>query len=70
MPRPRRKQTVEAPVVDPKHDVRHVERFCAGIRAVAGRKLSNAEEQDLSVVAVRMSAYDREKLIALINGAP
>ena len=70
MPRPKRKQTVEAPVVDPKHDVRHVERFCAGIRTAAGRRLSNAEEQELSAVAVRLSAHDREKLIALINGAP
>lgn len=55
------------PTPDPKHDPAHIRRFCAGIEALLGGPLDNNDAQDLGAIAVRMSAHDRDRLLAILT---
>lgn len=56
-----------APPPDPKYDLKHIARFTDGVAALLGGPLSNNDAQDLTAIAVRMSAWDRDRLLAILT---
>lgn len=52
---------------DLKHDAGHIRRFCDGIEALLGGPLNNSDAQDLGAIGVRMSAWDRDRLLAILT---
>ena len=66
MPKPvKRTGKAARPVI--AGSVPQINQLATALTKAAGRKLTNVEAQDLSAIVVRMSEYDRKRLLAIIT---
>lgn len=55
------------PTGNPNHDPKSIIRFLDGVQALFRDRCGNNDAQDLTAIAVRMSAWDRDRLLAILT---